>query len=100
MKSKLLLSVSIFLFIASSSAQINSDAAKHDAGSLDALIFKLMVDYVSADTLTLNISEFEKNYIPHFGEEHQLVIPILAKPGVYEQDNSSYDKFLPSVYHK
>jgi hypothetical protein len=59
-----------------------------------------MVDFVSADTLVLNISEFVKNNIPHFGEEHHLVIPILAKPDTYEQINSSYDKFLPSVYHK
>jgi hypothetical protein len=101
MKSKLLLSISISLFlIAPSRAQINNDTTKNSPGSLDALIFKLMVDYVSADTLVLNIAEYEKNTIPHFGEEHQLVIPILANPGVYEQDNSSYDKFLPSVYHK
>ena len=101
MKSKLLLSISIILFlIASSSAQINNDTAKHSPGSLDALVFRLMVDYVSADTLVLNISDFEKNNIPHLGEEHRLVVPILANPGVYEQDNSSYDKFLPSVYHK
>ena len=101
MKSKLLLSISSILFlIASSSAQINNDTAKRSPDSLNAFIFKLMVDYVSADTLVLNISEFEKNNIPHLGEEHRLVIPILANPGVYEQDNSSYDKFLPSVYHK
>lgn len=101
MKSKLLFSISITLFlIASSSAQINNDTAKQDPGSLDAFVFKLMVDYISADTVVLNISDIEKNTIPHFGEEHRLVIPILANPGVYEQDNSSYDKFLPSVYHK
>ena len=101
MKSKLLISISVTLFlIAPSRAQINNDTTKNSPGSLDALIFKLMVDYVSADTMVLNIAEYEKNTIPHFGEEHRLVIPILANPGVYEQDNSSYDKFLPSVYHK
>lgn len=101
MKSKLLLSISIILFfIEFSSAQINNDSAKRVAVSLDSFIFRLMVDYVSADTLALHIAEFEKNTISHLGEEHQLVIPILANPGVYEQDNSSYDKFLPSVYHK
>jgi len=101
MKSKLLLSISVILFlIAPSSAQTNNDTAKLSPRSLDSLIFRLMVDYVSADTLALNISEFEKNNISHLGEEHRLVIPILTNPGVYEQDNSSYDKFLPSVYHK
>ena len=101
MKSKLLLSISITLFlIASSSAQINNDTSKRVSVSLDSFIFRLMVNYVSADTFALNIAEFEKNTISHLGEEHRLVIPILANPGVYDQDNSSYDKFLPSVYHK
>jgi hypothetical protein len=101
MKSKLLLSISIILFLSGTSiAQINNDTSKRVSVSLDSFLFRLMVDYVSADTLVLNISEFEKNNISHFGEEHRLVIPILANPGVYEQDNSSYDKFLPSVYHK
>jgi hypothetical protein len=101
MKSKLLLTISIALFLlASSSAQISNDTTKHEPGNLDALIFRLMVEYISADTLILNVSDFEKNNISHFGEEHRLVIPILANPGVYEQNNSSYDKFLPSVYHK
>ena len=101
MKSKFLLSISIILFISgTSAAQINNDTTKRVAVSLDSFLFRLMVDYVSADTLVLNISEFEKNNISHLGEEHRLVIPILANPGVYEQDNSSYDKFLPSVYHK
>jgi hypothetical protein len=101
MKSKLLLSISIALFLfASSSAQINNDSSKRISVSLDSFIFRLLVDYVSADTLALNIAEFEKNSISHLGEEHRLVIPILASPGNYDQDNSSYDKFLPSVYHK
>ena len=101
MKSKLLLSISITLFlIASSSAQINNDTSKRVSVSLDSFIFRLMVNYVCADTFALNIAEFEKNTISHLGEEHRLVIPILANPGVYDQDNSSYDKFLPSVYHK
>jgi hypothetical protein len=101
MKSKLLLSISTALFLfASSSAQVNNDSSKRISVSLDSFVFRLMVDYVSADTLALNIAEFEKNSISHLGEEHRLVIPILAAPGAYDQDNSSYDKFLPSVYHK
>jgi hypothetical protein len=101
MKSKLLLSISIALFLsASSGAQINNDTSKRKSVILDSLKFRVMVDYVSADTLALHIAEFESNNISHLGEEHRLVIPILANPGVYEQDNSSYDKFLPSVYHK
>ncbi|HLA58897.1 MAG TPA: hypothetical protein VK622_09055 [Puia sp.] len=101
MKSKLLLSISVILLLSgSSSAQIKNDTSKQVSVSLDSFIFRLMVDYVSADTLVLNISEFEKNNISHFGEEHRLVVPILAHPDVYEQNNSSYDKFLPSVYHK
>jgi hypothetical protein len=101
MKSKFILSISVALLLfASSHAQISKDSAKQNLRSLDAYIFKLMVEYVSADTMTLNIAEFEKNNISHLGEEHRLVIPILANPDVYEQNNSSYDKFLPSVYHK
>ena len=101
MKSKILLSISAILFLtASSGAQVNNDTSKNSSSGIDALLFKLMVDYVSADTIALHISEFEKNNISHFGEKHQLVIPILAKPDTYEQENSSYDKFLPSVYHK
>lgn len=101
MKSKFLLSISIILFLSGSSiAQTKNDTSKRVSISLDSFIFRLMVNYVSADTLALNIAEFEKNNISHLGEEHQLVIPILAKPDTYEQINSSYDKFLPSVYHK
>jgi hypothetical protein len=101
MKSKIQLSISITLFLfTSASAQTNFDTSKLVPASLDSFIFKVMVDYVSADTLNLNVAEFEKNSISHLGEQHQLVVPILANPGVYEQDNSSYDKFLPSVYHK
>ncbi|HEY2649399.1 MAG TPA: hypothetical protein VGI38_09390 [Puia sp.] len=101
MKSKFLLSISCALFLfASSGAQIKNDSSKQVSINPDSFIFRLMVDYVSADTLALHIAEFEKNTISHLGEEHRLVIPILAMPGVYEQDNSSYDKFLPSVYHK
>jgi len=99
MKSKILLSISITLFIlSSSSAQVHHDTS--NPASLDSLVFKLMVDYITADTIVLNIDEIEKNSVPHLGEEHRLVIPILSNPGVFEQDNSSYDKFLPSVYHK
>ncbi|HEY2349624.1 MAG TPA: hypothetical protein VGH64_11425 [Puia sp.] len=101
MKSKFLLSISIALFLfGSSGAQVHSDTSKRSAVSLDSFIFRVMVDYISADTLALNVQEFEKNTISHLGEEHRLVIPILANPGHYDEDNSSYDKFLPSVYHK
>src|SRR5436305_14744871 len=97
MKSKILLSISITLFIlfTSSSAQVRHDTSS--SASLDSIIFRLMIDYISADMVALNINEIEKNSIPHFGEEHHLVIPILVNPCVYQQHNSSYDKFLPSV---
>src|SRR3954464_2833505 len=101
MKSKIQLSISITLFLfISASAQPNLDTSKRVSASLDSFIFKIMVDYVSADTLNLNVAEFERNSISHLGEQPQHVVPILANPGVYEHDNSSYDKFLPSVYHK
>src|ERR1700712_5096373 len=101
MKSKLVLSISILLFsVAFCYAQKNNDTSKRVSVSLDSFIFRVMVNYISADTFSLNVEEFEKNNITHLGEEHRLVIPILANPGVYEQNNSSYDKFLPSVYHK
>jgi hypothetical protein len=101
MKSKLLLSISVsLLYCLFLRAQVNNNATKHVSDNFDILSFKIFVNYISADTQILNIAEIEKNSIPHFGEEHRLVTPILANPGVYEQDNSSYDKFLPSVYNK
>ena len=69
MKSKLLLSISIILLlIESSSAQLKNDTSKRVAVSLDSFVFRLMVDYVSADTFALHIAEIEKNTISHLGD--------------------------------
>jgi hypothetical protein len=101
MKSKLLLSISIcVLSLLSVKAQLNNSTAKHTSDSLDMLTFSLLTNYILADTQDINTLAAAKNSVPHLGEEHRLVIPILANPGVYEQANSSYDKFLPSVYNK
>jgi hypothetical protein len=101
MKSKLLLTISVGLssFLITN-AQVNNNSTKQSSGNLDELSFRVMVNYIYSDTQILHVAEIEKNTIPHFGEEHRLVTPILANPGVFEQDNSSYDKFLPSVYNK
>ena|ERR1700676_2271832 len=102
MKSKLFLSISICLtFLLSSKAQINN-TGYHTPDSLDMLSFRVLVNYISTDTQNLNISGIEKNSIPHLGEEHMLVTPVLTYPGTSAQlqDNMSYDNFLPSVYNK
>jgi hypothetical protein len=102
MKSKLFLSVSVsLLLLLHLKAQIK-DAASRTVDSLDMLSFKVLVSYVSTDTQNLRISETQKNFVPHLGEEHMLVTPVLTYPGTSAQlqDNMSYDNFLPSVYNK
>lgn len=63
--------------------------------------FNRLVKFLSTDTQTIKIADFEKNNIPHLGEEHRLVPAVFVDaPGNYLIQNASWDRFLPSVYNK
>jgi hypothetical protein len=63
--------------------------------------FNRLVKFLSVDTQLVKISDFEKNNIPHLGEEHRLVPAVFVDaPGNYIIQNASWDRFLPSVYNK
>ena len=63
--------------------------------------FNRLVKFLSIDTQTVKIADFEKTNIPHLGEEHILVPAVFVDaPGNYLIQNASWDRFLPSVYNK
>ena len=103
MKSKRLLSISILLFsFAFAGAQTNITSGKQEPDSLNTLAFRVLVNFISSDTLATHISEAEKNSVSHVGEEHQLITPVQTYPGSAGSmaGGFSYDNFLPSVYNK
>jgi hypothetical protein len=68
---------------------------------VEVAAFNRLVDFLSVDTQIVKISEYEKNHISHEGEENVLSIP-LARGAAREEPGggTSWDKFLPTVYHK
>jgi hypothetical protein len=105
MKSKRLLSISTLLFsFAFAGAQTNINSGKREPDSLNTLSFRILVKFISSDTLTTHISETEKNSISHLGEQHQLITPVQTYPGsaadMAKNSHFGYDNFLPSVYNK
>lgn len=101
MKSNMLLFISIcLLLLQGANAQLNNIPG-HGVDSMDMRSFDLMVNYISADTLTLNISEIEKNSVSHLGEQHLLVTPVQFMPGAGDNmPGYGWDNWLPTVYNK
>ena len=62
--------------------------------------FNRLVDYIKTDTQKARIAEYEKNNISHQGEEHILSIPVARGAAAEGPESGSWDKFLPTVYHK
>src|ERR1700712_3769376 len=103
MKSKRLLSISISLCSCLfAGAQTNANSANRTSDSVNNLAFRVLVNFISSDTLATHISETEKNSISHLGEEHQLITPVQTYPGsaadMAKNSHFGYDNFLPTVY--
>ena len=97
MKSKTLLTVSICLFaLFTSRAQTNNTKAN----TLEMSAFNRLVDFISAETQSTKIADYEKNNISHEGEEHVLSVPLSRGVAREETVSGSWDKFLPTVYNK
>ena len=63
--------------------------------------FNRLVSFLSVDTQTVKVSDFERNNIPHQGEQHILVPAVFQDaPGSNLLYGKSWDRFLPSVYNK
>jgi hypothetical protein len=90
------------LILFSATGQVNNNFANHTTDSLETLVFRQLVNYISTDTQNIKLADAEKNSIPHQGEEHILVTPIPTYPGSSTDmaNRFSYDNFLPTVYHK
>src|ERR1700676_1921994 len=97
MKSKIFLAVFVLLCTLSSSwAQTNNPKIN----PLEVAAFNRLVDFISADTQDAKIAEYERNNISHQGEEHVLSIPLARGAAREGPESGSWDKFLPTVYHK
>jgi hypothetical protein len=97
MKSKTLLTVSICLFThLSPGAQTNNTKTN----TLEMSAFNRLVDFISVETQSTKIAEYEKNNISHEGEEHILSSPLARGAAREEPESGSWDKFLPTVYNK
>ena len=67
---------------------------------IEVAAFNRLVDFIKTDTQGAKIAEYEKNYISHQGEENVLSIPIARGVAPEGPESGSWDKFLPTVYHK
>ena len=68
---------------------------------IEVAAFNRLVDFIKTDTQEAKIAEYEKNNVSHQGEEHVFSMP-LARGAAREEPGggTSWDKFLPTVYHK
>jgi hypothetical protein len=97
MKSKIFFTVSVVLcapFI------LEAQTGNPKVNPYEVAAFNRLVDYIRTDTQEAKIAEYEKNNISHQGEEHVLSIPIARGVSPEGPESGSWDKFLPTVYHK
>jgi len=78
----------------------NSPAQPVD--STEMIAFQRMVQFISVKDPNIGAKEGLNDSLRHFGEVHQLVVPILTYvgSGSQMQGSYSYDNFLPTVYNK
>ena len=97
MKSKIFFTVSaifctqFFLHAQTSNPKVNP---------VEVAAFNRLVDYIKTDTQEAKIAEYEKNNISHQGEEKVVSIPLARGAAREGPESGSWDKFLPTVYHK
>jgi len=97
MKSKIFLTVSA-MFCSQFFLRAQNSNPKPNPAEVAA--FNRLVEYIKTDTQAAKIAEYEKNNISHEGEEHVLSIPLARGVAPEGPESGSWDKFLPTVYHK
>jgi hypothetical protein len=97
MKSKIFFTVSA-IFCTSFFLKAQTSIAK--VNPYEVAAFNRMVDFIRTDTQQAKIAEYEKNNISHQGEEHILSVPLARGAAAEGPESGSWDKFLPTVYHK
>ncbi|HEY2347611.1 MAG TPA: hypothetical protein VGH64_01285 [Puia sp.] len=96
MRSKIFFTVSAILCAHFCEAQSNHTKIN----PIEVAAFNRLVDFIKTDTQAAKIAEYEKNNISHQGEENVLSIPIARGVSPEGPESGSWDKFLPTVYHK
>jgi hypothetical protein len=97
MKSKFFFTVSAILcapFI------LEAQTSNPKVNPYEVAAFNRLVDYIKTDTQKAKIAEYEKNNVSHQGEEHVLSVPLARGAAAEGPESGSWDKFLPTVYHK
>src|ERR1700759_1503785 len=97
MKSKIFFTVSALLC---TQFFLKAQTTNAKTNPVEVAAFNRLVDYIKTDTQAAKIAEYEKNHISHEGEEHVLSIPIARGVAPEGPESGSWDKFLPTVYHK
>jgi hypothetical protein len=97
MKSKIFFAVSVLL---STQFFLKAQSSTTKVNPYEVAAFNRMVDFIKSDTQQAKIAEYEKNNISHQGEEHILSVPIARGAAAEGPESGSWDKFLPTVYHK
>lgn len=97
MKSKIFFTVSA---IFCTQLFLNAQTGNPKVNPYEVAAFNRLVDYIKTDTQKAKIAEYEKNNISHQGEEHILSIPVARGAAAEGPESGSWDKFLPTVYHK
>jgi hypothetical protein len=97
MKSKIFLTVSV---IFCTPFFLMAQTSNPKANPIEVAAFNRLVDYIKTDTQEAKIAEYEKNNISHQGEEHVMSVPLARGAAAEGPESGSWDKFLPTVYHK
>jgi hypothetical protein len=102
MKRKIILPlfISLLTIIQAAGQQSDNNSSKKHTDSLENLAIEQLKKFIAADTFNLGLAEAEKNSINHAGEQHLMVVPMNRGSGNEQNDYSSWDKWLPTVYHK
>jgi hypothetical protein len=86
----------------SPSGSTDTKAGPAPVDTLESIAFQRLVQYISGKDPNIKAKEGLSDSLRHFGEVHQLVVPILTFVGSSDQmaGHFSYDNFLPTVYNK
>jgi hypothetical protein len=97
MKSKIFFAFSVLFCIQFSP---KAQTANPKVNPIEVAAFNRLVDYIKTDTQAAKIAEYEKNNVSHHGEENIVSIPVARGAAAEGPESGSWDKFLPTVYHK
>jgi len=97
MKSKIFLTVSVIFL---TQFFLKAQTGNSKVNPVEVAAFNRLVDFIKTDTQEAKIAEYEKNNISHQGEENVLSIPLARGAAAEGPESGSWDKFLPTVYHK